>query len=348
VASASLAVVGYGLGGSAFHAPLIDVTPGLTLSAIVTSDPERQAAARRRYPEVRVAPTVDELLMSAHGLDLAVVTVPNAAHVPVAEAVLRAGVSTVIDKPLAPTSAEAESLGALAASNGLKVIPYHNRRWDGDFRTLRSLLESGRLGQPWRLESRFERWRPGPESRSWKSDPSQAGGGILYDLGSHLIDQALVLFGQPVSVHAELAGRVGSLDDDVFLALEYPDDLFVHLWASSKAAQLGPRFRALGSAGGYVKYGLDVQEDALRAGRLPTEEGWGREPEEAWGRFGTVDGTEYLETVPGGYQEFYASVAAAFTRGAPQPVTLEDAVVGLRIIEAARLSARLKRSIAIE
>lgn len=348
MAPVSVAVVGYGLGGSTFHAPLIDVTPDLSLSAIVTSAPERQAAARRRYPEARVVPTVDELLISGHGLDLVVVTVPNSVHVPVAEAVLRAGVSTVIDKPLAPTSAEAEALGALAAANGLKVIPYHNRRWDGDFRTLRFLLEAGHLGRPWRLESRFERWRAGPESRSWKRDPGQAAGGILYDLGSHLIDQALVLFGRPVTVYAELAGRVGSLDDDAFLALEYPDDLFVHLWASSKAAQLGPRFRALGSAGGYVKYGLDVQEEALRAGRLPTEEGWGREPEEAWGRFGTDDGTEPVETLPGGYQEFYASVAAALTRGAPQPVALEDAVVGLRIIEAARLSARLKQSVTLD
>ena len=347
MAPVSVAVIGYGLGGSTFHAPLIEVTPDLRLSAIVTSDPERQEAARKRYPEVRVAPTVDELLAGGHGLDLAVVTVPNAAHVAVAEKVLRAGVSTVIDKPLAPTSAEAEALGMLAAANGLKVIPYHNRRWDGDFRTLRSLLEAGRVGRPWRLESRFERWRPGPESRPWKRDPSQPGGGILYDLGPHLIDQALVLFGQPVSVYAELAGRVGPLDDDAFLALEYPDDLSVHLWASSKAALLGPRFRVLGSAAAYVKYGLDVQEDALRAGRLPTEAGWGREPEEAWGRLGTVDGAEPVETTAGGYQEFYASVAAAFTRGAPQPVVLEDAVRGLRVIEAARLSARLKQSVAL-
>jgi scyllo-inositol 2-dehydrogenase (NADP+) len=332
-------VIGYGLGGSTFHAPLIAVTDGLLLEAIVTSNPERQSEARDRYPDARIVPTVRELFETVHGLDLAVVTVPNADHVAVAEETLEAGVSAVIDKPLAPTAEEAERLGAIADKAGLRVIPYHNRRWDGDFRTLRALLDEGRLGEPWRLESRFERWRPGPESRPWKRDPGLAGGGILYDLGPHLIDQALVLFGRPVSVYAELANRNGKLDDDVFLALEYPGDLSIHVWASSKAAQIGPRFRALGSVGGFVKYGLDPQEDALRAGRLPTEPGWGTEPERAWGLLGTADGAEPIETLPGAYQDFYRAVAATLLDGSPQPVALDDAVAGLRVVEAARRSA---------
>ena len=344
---ARVAVVGYGLGGSAFHAPLISVTDGLSLEAIVTSNAERQDAARRRYPDTSVVASVDELVRTNHRLDLAVVTVPNAAHVAVAEKALRAGLSTVIDKPLAPTSAEAERLGGLAAERGLLVIPYLNRRWDGDFRTLKAIVEGGGLGRLWRMESRFERWRPEAESRSWKMDPSQAGGGILYDLGSHLIDQALVLFGTPLSVYAELAGRIGPLDDDAFVTLEYAEGLSVHLWASSKAAILGPRFRALGSIAGYLKYGLDVQEDALRAGRLPTEPGWGLEPREAWGRLGNVHGTEPVETLPGAYQDFYAGVAASILDGAPPPVALADAVTGLRIIEAARESARQRQAVPI-
>ncbi len=344
---ARVAVIGYGLGGSAFHAPLISVTDGLSLEVIVTANADRQDAARRRYPNASVVASIDDLLRTDHRLDLAVVTVPNAAHVSVAEKALRAGVPTVIDKPLAPTAAEAERLGVLATERGLRVIPYLNRRWDGDFRTLEAIIDGGGLGQLWRLESRFERWRPEAESRSWKQDPSQPGGGILYDLGSHLIDQALVLFGKPVSVYAELAGRVGPLDDDAFVTLEYPEGLSVHLWASSKTALLGPRFRALGSIAGYVKYGLDVQEDALRAGRLPTEPGWGSEPPEAWGRLGNVHGTEAVQTLPGAYQDFYSGVAATLLEGAPPPVSLADAVMGLRIIEAARQSAQTRQAVVI-
>ena len=342
-----VAVIGYGLGGSVFHAPLISVTEGLALDAIVTSNPQRQEAARTRYRDARIVSNVEELFRGNHGLDLAVVTVPNAAHVAVAETVLLAGVSAVVDKPVAPSSADAERLGVLARENGLRVIPYHNRRWDGDFRTLKALIETGRLGQLWRLESRFERWRPEPESRSWKRDPSEAAGGILYDLGPHLIDQAIVLFGQPSSVYAELAGRIGSLDDDVFVALEYPGGLSVHMWASSKAAQLGARFRALGSTSGYVKFGLDVQEDALREGHVPTEPGWGTEPEAAWGQVGTIEGTEAVQTMPGAYQEFYAAVAETFLKGAPPPVSLGDAVTGLKVIEAAHMSAAKGQAISL-
>lgn len=347
MAPARVAVIGYGLGGSVFHAPLISVNDRLSLAAIVTSNPERQEAARIRYPEASILPSVTALLDRDHGLDLAVVTVPNAAHVEVTRQVLQSGVSVVVDKPIAPTSAEAEDLAALAEAKGLRVVPYHNRRWDGDFRTLKALLDTGRLGELWRLESRFERWRPGPESRSWKRDASQPGGGILYDLGPHLIDQAIVLFGPPLRVYAELAGRARELDDDAFVALEYPNNLFVHLWVSSKAAQLGPRFRALGSAGAYVKFGLDVQEDALRAGRLPTEPGWGTEPEEAWGRLGTVDGTEPVETLPGAYQDFYNEVAGVLLDHAPSPVSLSDAIAGLRVIEAARRSSETKQAVAL-
>ena len=336
-----VAVVGYGLGGSAFHAPLISVTPGLSLDAIVTSNPERQAEARLRYPSARIVPTVDALLDGTSELDLAVVTVPNGAHVTVAEAALRAGLSVVVDKPVAPAAADVDTLARIAAEVGRRVIPYHNRRWDGDFRTLAALVDAGRLGRLLRFESRFERWRPTPgPGVSWKQDPSQPAGGILYDLGSHLVDQTLVLFGSPASVYAELANRVGPLDDDAFVAMTYPSGLVVHLWASSKAAQLGPRFRVLGSASAYVKFGLDVQEDALRAGRLPTEVGWGHEPTSAWGRLGTVEGgVEPVPTMPGAYQEFYAGVAACLIDGAEQPVRLEDAAAGLRIIEAARASA---------
>jgi predicted dehydrogenase len=243
-------------------------------------------------------------------------------------------------------------VGALAAEASRRVIPYHNRRWDGDFRTVAALVSSGRLGPVWRVESRFERWRPSSPpapsgNPSWKEDPSQPGGGILYDLGTHLIDQIIVLFGSPSSVYAELTGRGGALDDDAFVALTYPAGPTVHLWASTKTAVLGPRFRLLGSARGYVKYGLDVQEEALRAGRSPTEPGWGEEPSEAWGRLGTVDGVESIPTLPGCYQQFYGELAACLLDGAEPPVRWEDAVAGLRVIEAARESAASGRVVTL-
>ncbi|HEY2430553.1 MAG TPA: Gfo/Idh/MocA family oxidoreductase [Acidimicrobiales bacterium] len=336
-----VAVIGYGLGGSVFHAPLVSVTPRLSLAAIVTSNPERAAAAQARYPHVRVVPTVDDLLSTGGDVDLAVVTVPNAVHEAVAEAALRSGLSVVVDKPVAPTSTGVEAMARLGAANGLHVIPFHNRRWDGDYRTVAEIVRSGRVGRVWRIESRFERWKPtssgGP---AWKRDPSQAGGGVLYDLGSHLIDQILALFGWPSAVYAELAGRDGPVDDDAFVALTFASGLVVHLWASTKAAALGPRFRVLGSEGAYVKYGLDVQEDALRAGRVPTEPGWGEEAPSAWGRIGTPQETQPVPTLAGAYQEFYGGVAACLLDGAEPPVRIEDAVAGLRIIEAAERSAR--------
>ena len=335
-----VAVVGYGLGGSAFHAPLISVTPGLSLDAVVTANPDRQAAARSRYPDASVVATVDDLMARAADFDLAVVTVPNAAHVDVAAAALRAGLHVVVDKPVAPSAREVLELARIARDVDRRMIPYHNRRWDGDFRTIRALISRGDLGQVWRVESRFERWVPRPiRSGTWKQDPALPAAGVLYDLGVHLIDQALVLFGPPTSVYAEVAARRGGSEDDAFVALGYGSGPVVQLWASTCAAQVGPRFRVLGSEGAYVKYGLDVQEAALRAGRLPTEPEWGEEPSSAWGLLGTIDDAQPLPTLPGAYQDFYAAAAACLLEGGEQPVAVADAAVVIRIIEAAHRSA---------
>lgn len=335
-----VALVGYGLGGSVFHAPLIDATPGLSLSAVVTGNPGRRVEVRSKYPRTAVLATLDELLAEAGEWDLVVVTTPNASHFAVAEAVVAAGVTVVIDKPVTPTSAEAQRLADLAAERGVGVIPYHNRRWDGDFLTVSELVGSGRLGRIWRFESRFERWRPDPPAPgSWKYDPNQPGNGILYDLGSHLVDQALRLFGLPSTVYAEQLRRTGDVDDDTFIALRYEAGPVVHLWASSTAAQLGPRFRVLGSEAAYVKYGMDPQEEALRSGQSPGTPGWGEEPPALWGRLGTLEAGGPLPTRPGAYPDFYAGVADHLLHGAPPPVAIEDAVAGLRILEAALRSA---------
>jgi predicted dehydrogenase len=340
-------LVGYGLAGSVFHAPLISTTPGMELAAVVTGNPERQAQVRKDHPGAATVATVDELWPL--GLDLVVVASPNRTHVPTATAALEAGVGVVVDKPLAVTAAEGEALAALAEQRGLPLSVFQNRRWDGDFLTVSELVRSGRLGSVGRFESRFERWRPQLKG-GWRElgDPAE-GGGLLYDLGSHLVDQALTLFGPAVEVYAEVdSRRPGSdADDDVFVALLHAGGARSHLWMSAVAADLGPRFRVLGSEGAYVVDGLDGQEAALREGRTPADADWGITPPEAYGRLGAGGATEPYPTLPGAYQEYYAGIAEALRGRAPVPVEPRDAVATLTVIEAARRSATEHRTVTL-
>ena len=340
---ASTVLIGYGLGGAVFHAPLIAATHGLALTAVVTSNPQRAAAARERYPGVTVLGSPDQVWRSAADYDLVVITSPNASHVPLALAALEAGLPVVIDKPVAATTAAARQVRDAAAERGLVASVFHNRRWDGDFRTLRRLLADGALGTVHRFESRYERWRPAVALEAWRERPHpEEAGGLLYDLGSHLIDQALVLFGPVASVYAEVrALRPGALvDDDVFVALTHASGTVSHLWASAVAADLGPRLRVLGSRAGYLKYGLDIQEEALRAGGSPAEAGWGEEPPSAWGLVGTPDDTAAVPTIAGAYQDYYAGVRDALPGDGPPPVTIDEAIEVIAVIEDAHRSAR--------
>ncbi|MEV7077062.1 Gfo/Idh/MocA family oxidoreductase [Streptomyces sp. NPDC093516] len=341
-------LVGYGLAGSVFHAPLIAATEGLTLDTVVTSNPERQQQARAEFPDVRLAASPDELFDRASELDLIVVASPNKTHVPLATTALEAGLPVVVDKPVAGTAAEARALAALAEERGLLLSVFQNRRWDNDFLTLRKLLAEGELGDVWRFESRFERWRPKPKG-GWREsgDPAEIGG-LLYDLGSHVVDQALALFGPAASVYAETdVRRPGAeTDDDTFIAITHTGGVRSHLYVSATTAQLGPRFRVLGSRAGYVKYGLDPQEAALREGLRPGPD-WGAEPESLWGRVGSGEspvtgGGRPEPTLPGDYPAYYAAVAQALLAGAPNPVTALEAAAALDVLEAARRSAREK------
>jgi scyllo-inositol 2-dehydrogenase (NADP+) len=344
------AVVGYGLAGSVFHAPLIDATDGMAVTAIVTGNPLRAAAARERYPRSRVVPTTDELFSRPGDVDLVVVASPNSTHVPVGLAAIAAGLPVVVDKPVAPSADDARRLRDAAAASGLVVSVFHNRRWDGDVRTVRRLVDDRVLGHVHRFESRFERWRPEVKAGVWREDPEPGqAGGVLYDLGSHLVDQALLLFGPVVDVYAEVAAvRPGArVDDDVFIALAHRGGTRSHLWASSVAADLGPRFRVLGSAAAYVKHGLDGQEATLRDGGSPRDPGYGEEPPESWGTIGTPDETRPVATEPGAYQDFYAGVRDALRTGAAPPVTIEEAVEVLTVLEAARHRARHGGSVAV-
>jgi predicted dehydrogenase len=326
-------IVGFGLAGAVFHAPLIDAVEGLEVTGIVTRDPERQTKARSMYPHAAVVPELDALWGE---IELLVVAAPNRAHVPLALAAIERGVAVVVDKPLAVTVADAERL----ASAGGAVTVFQNRRWDGDFLTVRRLVEDGTLGDVVRFESRFERFRPEVASDRWREAADAAeGGGLLLDLGAHLVDQARELFGQPVRVYAEVdARRPGAqVDDDVFLALEHPGGTRSQLWMSSVAPLHGTRFRVSGSKAGFATAGLDPQEPQLAAGRRPGD------PDYGVGGDGVLvdeDGQHGTRLERGRYQEFYVRVRDWLAGDGPVPVDPGDSLDALRVLEAARRSAR--------
>jgi predicted dehydrogenase len=347
-------VVGFGLAGRIFHAAVIDETEGMEVAAIVQRSGDEAAAA---YPSARINRSLDEMLEDS-SITLCVVATPNEAHRSLAEQCLRAGRNVVVDKPLALSSADAKALADLASERGLILSAYHNRRWDGDFRTVRSILEGGRLGQPLHLVSHFDRYRLQPRLETWR-ESGKAGGGILFDLGPHLIDQALALFGDPVSLWADVRrSRDHSVVDDSFdIFLTYdgvpgaaPDPrraagmdlrgLRVWLCATLAAASAGARFTLHGTLGSYEKWGLDPQENALKAGQTFASPGFGSEPPNAWGVLTLPNSPpEPVPTMRGDYRGYYENVRDAILGRAPLQVTVRDAWCVARLIELARESS---------
>jgi predicted dehydrogenase len=337
-AELNVAIIGYGLAGAVFHAPLIAAEPRMRVAAVVTGSAERADQARAEHPGVRVLASADELFADPGIADLVVIAAPNSAHAPLAHAALRARLPVVIDKPMTPTATQAAELVAAAREAGVLLSVFQNRRWDGDFRTVRRLIDEGRLGEVTRFESRFERWRPTPKGGWREVGGAGDAAGLLYDLGSHLVDQALHLFGPATVVHAETDVRRAGVksDDDTFVALQHDNGVRSHLWMSAVASDLGPRFRVLGTRAAYVKHGLDVQEDALRAGRRPGDEDWGADDPARFGTLGTPGETQIIETELGAYERYYAGIAAALLDSAPLPVDPTDAVRSLDVLEDAR------------
>jgi predicted dehydrogenase len=337
------AVVGYGLAGSVFHAPLLAANSSYSLDAVATSDAGRRAAASSRLPGVEVMRDGAAVLKRAADLDLVVLATPPATHHSLAKAALEAGLDVVVDKPFAVTSGQGQELNDLARQLGRVLTVFHNRRWDGDFLTLRKLLAAQSLGSVTRFESRFERWSPAI-SKAWKARATAVdGGGILFDLGSHLIDQALQLFGPAAVLHAELKARRSDerTDDDVFLVLRHDSGVTSHLTMNMLCAQQGPRFRVLGSIGGFTKNGVDPQEPYMAAGGSPLDPAYGQEAPEWAGHLGRDGHLDRLPTERGAYPEFYRILADKILDGGtasarPLPVDPEDAVAVLKIMEKAR------------
>lgn len=337
------AVVGYGLAGSVFHAPLLAANSSYSLDAVATSDAGRRAAASSRLPGVEVMRDGAAVLKRAADLDLVVLATPPATHHSLAKAALEAGLDVVVDKPFAVTSGQGQELIDLARQLGRVLSVFHNRRWDGDFLTLRKLLAAQSLGSVTRFESRFERWSPAI-SKAWKARATAVdGGGILFDLGSHLIDQALQLFGPAAVLHAELKARRSDerTDDDVFLVLRHDSGVTSHLTMNMLCAQQGPRFRVLGSIGGFTKNRVDPQEPYMAAGGSPLDPAYGQEAPEWAGHLGRDGHLDRLPTERGAYPEFYRILADKILDGGtasarPLPVDPEDAVAVLKIMEKAR------------
>jgi predicted dehydrogenase len=343
VSEIRVALIGYGLAGRWFHAPLIAAAPELRLTDVVTTNPERRRQALDDHPGVRVLADAAEL-WDGQPPQLVVVATTNATHVPLAMAAVERGTAVVVDKPLGVSSDEAQRLVRAAERAGVVLTVFQNRRWDSDQLTLRRLIDEGQLGEVLHFESRFERWRPQPDATAWRAADPARGGGQLLDLGSHLVDQAVQLLGPVTHLYAEIANLRGlPADDDAFLALHHAGGPVSHLHASALAPAPGPRLRVLGTRAAYVVQGLDSQEQALREGRRPDRESeWGQEPRPAWGRLISGEAEELVRSEPGDWPAFYRLLVRALRDGAPPPVDPWDAVETLRILDLARQSAAMR------
>ncbi|GAB2448116.1 putative dehydrogenase [Conyzicola lurida] len=332
-------IIGYGLSGRVFHAPFIATNPAFSLDLIATGNVDRQAQAREAHPGATIVDTPEALLERAGDLDLVILASPPHVHLAQGIAALEAGAAIVIDKPFVPSVVDAKKLIAKSEETGNAVFVFQNRRWDGDFLTIKKLIRDGALGDVHRFESTFERWGSAKTGLWQETTTIEEGAGITFDLGSHLIDQALQLFGPATVEQAELAiVRGGVSDDDSFISLLHTSGVRSHLTMSRAAAQNGPRFRVLGNKSAYSVYGLDNQEPFLKESRWPGSEGYGITPPSEWGLLGVDGSAEGLAPYPtenGDYPAFYEGVAATIRDGAPSPVDARDSLEVVRIIQRA-------------
>jgi len=327
-------LLGYGFGGRYFHAPLLASTAECEFLGVVTTSADRRRAFRGQFPGRATFDSLEDL--AAAGAQAVTISTPAHTHVELTQRALRLGLAVVCDKPFALDAASARQTVLLAEQLRRPLTVYQNRRWDSDFLTVRKALGDGLLGDPVRFESRFERFAPDP-------GPPASGGGTLLDFGSHLVDQALVLFGPPRAVYAEMHTRADAeaLDDDVFVALSHETGVRSHLWGSWRQHAPGPRFRVTGTAASYVVVpDMDGQEERLVAGQSPaTRADWGVEPEHRWGHLFRERHPEPLPSERGAWDLYYPAFAAAVRGSAALPVDPWDAVATAQVLDAARVSA---------
>lgn len=338
------ALVGYGLGGKCFHAPFIASNPNYELVSVVE---RHRNESTERYPKVHVARSIEDVLQDP-SIDLVVVTTPNETHYPYGKMALEAGKNVVLDKPMTVTSAQGAELIALAKKMQKILCPYQNRRFASDARTIKKVLDLNVLGDLITFEATYNRYRP-ELKQSWKETPVP-GSGILYDLGAHLIDQALQLFGKPKAITADIRKqRIGTEADDYFDLWFHYDKLKVSLKAGMIVREQGPRYQLHGTKGSFLKYGDDPQDGDARAGMMPTDPKWGLESEELYGLLHTeTDKGVIKERVPsekGDFGIYYQLLAEALLQGGPLPATAEEGVEVVRMIELARESSVERKTI---
>ena len=328
-------IASYGMSGNIFHAPLLHCHPGFEITCILERKSNNSV---KKYPYVRIARTFEEMLADEN-IDLVIVNTPDHLHAEMTEMALEADKHVVVEKPFTLTVQEADRLIRKAADKHLMLSVFHNRRWDGDFLTTEKVISGNLLGRLVEFEAHFDRYRNYIQPDTWK-EAAGSGTGTLYNLGSHLIDQALVLFGMPVSVTADIRKqRTGSQVDDAFILwLDYPQTRAT-LKAGYLIRQAGPKYMVYGTDGSFVKPGMDPQEDQLKAGSLPGEPGWGKDTEENWGILNTdINGVHFIgriETIPGNYMAYYDTIYQAVINGQKPAVTAEQGRDVIRIIEAA-------------
>ena len=338
------AIVGFGYSGQTFHAPILNHLPAISLDYIVSSN---DRAVKNAYPGTQVVSELEDIL-PIDSLELIVLATPNSTHFEFACKALEMGKHVVIDKPFVLTAQEGKKLIELANEKQVVLSVFHNRRWDSDFLTIQSLLNTNKLGQIFLYESHFDRYRPQVQAR-WREN-EQPGSGILYDLGSHLIDQAFVLFGKPESITADLEMQRNNAKavDYFHLILKYQKKRVI-IHGSCMVRNNALRYMIHGDQGSFIKSGLDPQENALKAGKLPTHRDWGKENEALYGTLNIVKNdqeiAEKIESIPGCYQNYYDGIAKAIRNKTKAPVTAEEALTVIELIEAAILSHNEKRSI---
>jgi scyllo-inositol 2-dehydrogenase (NADP+) len=342
----NVGLIGFGLAGSAFHAQVISRVPGMRLAAILQ---RRGDEAAKAYPDAKIVRSLDELLVLPD-IRLIVIASPNDTHAPFARAALTSGHDVVVDKPFTTSYAEAVDLVNFAEKSGRFLTVYQNRRYDGDFQAIRELVAAGTLGRVVRFETHYDRFRPNLKPNAWR-EKAAPGAGILFDIGPHLIDHAMVLFGKPEAITADARiERHGGLADDAFdIMFHYPDSLRAVLSSSILAVAQRPRFLLFGTAGTFVKQTVDPQENNLRFGTLPEKGSWGAEPEENWGLLTLSDGTNTTERrVPSGtgdYRDFYANVRDVLECKAKPFVSLPYALDVMRALEVCRASSDQQRTL---
>ena len=335
----NVGLIGFGLAGRSFHAPVISAVPGLHLAAILQRTGSEAAAA---YPDARIVRSLDELL-AIPDIRLIVIATPNETHAPFARQCLAAGRDVVVDKPFATSYEEAADLVKFAQKTGRLLTVYQNRRYDGDFQAIRKLVADGTLGRIVRFETNYDRFRPNLKPNAWR-EQQVPGAGILFDIGPHLIDHAIVLFGLPEAVTADIRiEREGGLADDAFdLMFHYPNSMRAILSSNILAVTQRPRFLFFGTKGAFLKQTFDPQEMNLRRGQIPKDAPWGAEPEENWGLLTLSDGTNMTQrripSATGDYRDYYANVQDVLLGEAEPAVTLPHALNVMRALELSRES----------